>query len=432
MADTATLEQQAERQAAAIDKVSYEDLYERWEKSNWRATEIDFSEDRTGWHETFSDLERRAALWNYAMFFHGEDSVTDNLSPYIEAAPREEQKYFLATQQVDEARHAVFFGRFMREVVETGDDIASSLTATYPELTWGFRKTFEHLDKVADGLRTDRSRPNLAAAITMYHLVVEATLAQPGQHFIESYLEERHVLPGFRSGMENVSRDEQRHIGFGVKMLSDLVKEDPDCKYAVADLLREVTTMSVGVFAPPNWDRRYVECFGSTIEDVYEQGMISLESKLRAAGLPLEELPGPPPFPVDLEPRERAERAVALLHAGILGEKIGPPSREPEVLEMYFDTVRRSVDTDASPDGPITIQWDFKDAEPWHLRIANGATSAERGRVEDPDVSLRCRFEDWVDITAGREDPRLAIAKGKLRPKGLRTLWRMRKVFPGR
>ena len=55
------------------------------------------------------------------MFFHGEDAVADNLSPFIDAAPREEQKYFLATQQVDEARHAVFFKRFMHEVVGRGD-----------------------------------------------------------------------------------------------------------------------------------------------------------------------------------------------------------------------------------------------------------------------------------------------------------------------
>src|SRR5205085_12694551 len=179
-------------------------------------------------------------------------------------APREGPKYFPATQQVDEAPHAGFFRRFMKEVVERGQDIGSSLHATQPPLTWGFRKTFEYLDKVADGLRKDRSKPNFAAAITMYRLVVEATLAQPGQHFIEGYLEKRGILPGFYQGMKNVSKDEQRHIGFGVKCLSDLVKEDPECKYAVADLLREVLPMSVGVFVPPNWDRRYVEVFGST------------------------------------------------------------------------------------------------------------------------------------------------------------------------
>jgi hypothetical protein len=31
---------------AAAALLSYEDLYARWERSNWRATELDFSEDR--------------------------------------------------------------------------------------------------------------------------------------------------------------------------------------------------------------------------------------------------------------------------------------------------------------------------------------------------------------------------------------------------
>src|ERR671919_2249853 len=182
----------------AADQVSYEDLYRRWEAGNWRAMEIDFAADRVQWHERFTEHERRAALWNYAMFFVGEDAVAGDLAPFIDAAPREEQKYFLATQQVDEARHAVFFKRFMHEVVDVGTgDIGSALEATRPELTWGFRKTFEKLDEVADELRRDRSRPEFAQAITMYHLVVEAALAQPGQHFIESYLTERNLLPGF-------------------------------------------------------------------------------------------------------------------------------------------------------------------------------------------------------------------------------------------
>src|SRR5436305_2369325 len=211
----------------AADQVSYETLYERWEHGNWRATEIDFSVDRDHWHNRFDDIDRRGAMWTYSMFFHGEDSVTDNLSPYIDAAPREEQKYFLATQQVDEARHAVMFGRFMREVVEAGEDLGSSLAATERKLTWGFRKVFGRLDGMADELRRDRSRPKLAQAIMLYHLVIEASLAQPGQHFIDSSLTDRDLLPGLREGVRNVSRDEQRHIAFGAKMLADLVREDP-------------------------------------------------------------------------------------------------------------------------------------------------------------------------------------------------------------
>ena len=235
-------------------QVSYEDLYARWERGNWRALEIDLTEDRRQWHEVLTEHERRAALWNYAMFFHGEDAVADDLAPFIDAAPREEQKYFLATQQVDEVRHAIFFKRFMHEVAGRGDgSIAGGLRATEPELTWGFRKTFALLDEITGALRSDTSRVALARAVTMYHIVVEALLAQPGQHFISDYLVERDVLPGFREGMRLIALDEQRHIGFGVKLLHDLHVEEPAVIDAVADLVREVTPYSLAVFIPPGW-----------------------------------------------------------------------------------------------------------------------------------------------------------------------------------
>ena len=102
----------------------------------------------------------------------------------------------------------------------------------------------------------------LAAAVTLYHVVIEAALAQPGQHFICGYLEERDQLPAFRAGMENIAADEQRHIGFGVKLLSDLNREDPvGVPKAVASLLREVTRYTSQVLMPPGWDERYVTTF---------------------------------------------------------------------------------------------------------------------------------------------------------------------------
>ena len=35
------------------DRISYQDLYSRWERANWSATEIDFSEDARQWQEEF-------------------------------------------------------------------------------------------------------------------------------------------------------------------------------------------------------------------------------------------------------------------------------------------------------------------------------------------------------------------------------------------
>ena len=417
--------------ASLVDQISYADLYARWERGNWAATALDFSGDHEDWSQRLTETQRRGALWSYSMFLHGEDSVADNLSPYIDAAPLEEQKYFLATQQVDEARHAVFFDRFMREVLEYDSaTMRESLARTQPELTWGFRNLFALLDRTADELRRDRSTPKLAAAVALYHLVVEATVAQTGQHFIADYLERDGLMPGFAAGMANVANDEQRHIAFGVKLLADLVAADPECQDAVAELLREALRYAVVLFVPPNWELSYIESFGSSLEELYVSGLTSLQSKLRAAGLPIERLPGVLPLPTDISPDEQARRSIALVRAGVLGEKLGPPARDHETMALVFDAVRRSLDHRRTPTSPVTIQWDFSDAEPWWLRIDNGASSVGPERAPSPDLTLRCRWEDWVDIAMGREDARRAVLKQKLRPRGsMRVLLRMPSMF---
>ncbi|HEY1517725.1 MAG TPA: ribonucleotide-diphosphate reductase subunit beta [Solirubrobacteraceae bacterium] len=412
----------------AADQISYSDLYARWEQGNWSATGLDFATDREQWERDFTEFERRAALWTYSMFFHGEDSVADNLSPFIDAAPHEEQKYFLATQQVDEARHAVLFARFMREVAGTGASVGAALGETRPTLTWGFRKVFGRLDRMGDELRRDRSRPKLAQAIALYHVVIEASLAQPGQHFIEEGLGRRGLLPAFCEGMANVARDEQRHIAFGVKMIADLVREDPDCEPAIAELLREVLPFTVAVFVPPGWDERYVTSFGFTLEDIYTQGAEAMEARLRAAGLD----PGSMRLglPFDLPPAARAERGLTLLRAGYLGERNGGVKPNAEATAMLFDGLRRQIHASVAPGA--TIQWDFSDAEPWHLQVGGASvpTAVSPGRAADPDLTFHCRFADWVDIAAGRTSPRTALLHGKVRPTGkVRMLIRAPKLF---
>ena len=417
----------------ASDAISYEDLYARWERGNWRATELDFTEDARQWREEFTDFERMAALWNYALFFWGEDAVADNLSPYIDAAPLEEQKYFLTTQQVDEARHAVFFKRFMREVCGIGDgSVGGGLQAIRPQLTVGFRKIFGRLDTMADELRADRSRPKLAAAVTLYHLVVEATLAQTGQHMIVDYLEQRDLLPAFREGMNNIALDEQRHIGFGVKLLADLRREDPRVPGAVAELLREVLPYGPQVLMPPNWDERYLTCFGWTFDKIGAEGANSLATKLRAAGLAFETLPGPPVIPVGLTPEELSIRGRKLAMAGITGVREGPSARDEESVELLFDMMARSAMRDAVR-RPTVLAWEFTDPDigDWHLVVENGSTRAERGRPTKADLRLKVAYQDWVNVIGDRVDPRRLMLSGRLRPRGNPLgLLKLQKVFP--
>jgi ribonucleotide reductase beta subunit family protein with ferritin-like domain len=412
--------------------VSYEDLYRRWEEGNWKATEIDFSEDRKGW-ESLNEIQTKSALWTYSMFFYGEDAVTDGLSPYIEAAPKEEQKYFLATQQVDEARHAVFFSRFFNEVIGAGDTLASGLAFTEAQLGWGYRNVFERLERMADELTRDRSLPKFAQAITLYHMIIEAALAQPGQHYIEDFFAKAGTMPGFSEGMGNVSRDEQRHIGFGVKVLSELFAESEECKAAVVEVMQEVMPYTLAVFVPPGWDERYTTEYGFTLEDIYAFGMRSVEAKWRAAGYPLEEMPGVYPVDTSLPHRERAKRQITLLKAGVLGEPNGRPDSSPEVQRLLFEVIARTARTDAVDGRPVTIQWRFSDADPWYLRIDNGTSSAEPGRAPHPDVTLESSWQDWIAVTTQGADPRRAMLRRRIRPHGSpRQLLRLARVFPPR
>jgi putative sterol carrier protein len=88
------------------------------------------------------------------------------------------------------------------------------------------------------------------------------------------------------------------------------------------------------------------------------------------------------------------------------------------------------VDLRTAPAGPFTVQWEFADAEPWHLRVDSGATSAAAGRAAEVDLELRCAYEDWIDIVAGRLDARRALVTGRLRPRGSpRALWAARSLF---
>jgi ribonucleotide reductase beta subunit family protein with ferritin-like domain len=437
MATATTIPTPSDEATASLptDAISYDDLYARWERGNWCATELDFTEDARQWREDFTDFERQAALWNYCLFFWGEDAVADNLSPYIDAAPLEEQKYFLTTQQVDEARHAVFFKRFMQEVCGVGEgSTASSLQAIKPQLTSGFRKIFDRLDTMADELRADRSRAKLAAAVTLYHIVIEASLAQPGQHFICSYLERRDQLPAFREGMANIAADEQRHIGFGVKLLADLKREDPvGVPPAVAGLLREVTRYTGQVLMPPNWDETYITTFGSTFDEVGLEGISSMTTKLRSAGMPVETLPGPSFLPPGLTQLEVVQRGRALAQAGIVGVREGPSKRDPETVALLFDTIRRQVSPNHGLRRPTTFQWEFTDpdVDTWHLTVDNGSSTAEPGEALSPDLRLRTSYQDWVDIIGERLDPRRALATGRLRPRGNPLALRyLTKAFP--
>jgi ribonucleoside-diphosphate reductase beta chain len=86
-------------------------LYRRWEDSQWSPFEIDLGRDREQWGE-MGDADRDLVYWIRSSLIVAEERITTKFSGLVGAHGSEEEATFLATQQVDEARHMQFYARF--------------------------------------------------------------------------------------------------------------------------------------------------------------------------------------------------------------------------------------------------------------------------------------------------------------------------------
>ena len=181
--------------------------------------------------------------------------------------------------------------------------------------------------------------------------------------------------------MENVAADEQRHIGFGVKLLSDLREMDPEVPDAVADLLREVIPWTASVLIPPDWDMRYIECFGFTLEDIGEEGANSLETKMRIGRHADRRAARPAGVPGAGHPA-RARRARPQDGARRLPRREARPAFAGPGghADLFFETSRAAW-TRAPRPSRARSSGSSTTPSPGTCVVANGDTRAERGRV---------------------------------------------------
>ena len=268
---------------------SYMDLYRRWEAQQWAVGDLDFTLDRRDWLEA-TDLEKKATLWSHRLFFNGEERVTSTLAPFVWAAPSPEIEIFLSTQMVDEARHTVFFDRWWHQVAGTeARNMTELLHEIRPETNPGYTELFyERLPSAAQRLASNpRDFEAFVEGVTIYHIIVEATIALTGQRFeLESMREQGLTERGFYRGFTAVARDESRHVNFGIKVLQEAVREDAT-RYApiIQHTLVECLPLVTGTLDPP--DPRYITEFGHTESEIVTFAFESLNKRLRAIGINL-------------------------------------------------------------------------------------------------------------------------------------------------
>jgi ribonucleoside-diphosphate reductase beta chain len=286
-----------ESEPALLD---YRQLYALWERQNWKAHEIDFTVDRE--HFVMSPREaQESMLWSLGSFYVGEGRVTADLAPFLMAAPSGEVELFLATQLVDEARHAAFFDRFGAEVMcLTADDARGRMREVERILLPPFREVFDDgLREIAGRIKAQPDDLDLfVEGIAIYHLVVEGFLAVTGQTLIRDYMLEHSLYPGFCQGFGLVERDEHRHIAFGVRFLRDAIDQDPRHRQTIERVVIELARRAAYVFAPPYArDAREYVSYGYTSRQIYGLAYRTLKRRMKVLGIevppPGELMPGP-------------------------------------------------------------------------------------------------------------------------------------------
>jgi ribonucleoside-diphosphate reductase beta chain len=267
-------------------------LYRRWERQQWAVADLDLAQDRLDW-ETLPSGVRHVMQHTMTLFFIGEQAVTDTLAPLLHAAPREDERIFLATQIADEARHTVFFQRFFEEVLGVGGGLHAALDAISPRATEGFRKIFEHQLRDATDLvrREPENERAWVEGIVTYHLMIEGYLAITGQRTLLRTLRNVNLMPGFRAGFTAVARDESRHIGFGVMALRRRVAADPATARVIALKVLELLDPAVRTVVSPDRKlpfedpREIPEALRVDSIELKAFALTSLAKRLLAAGL---------------------------------------------------------------------------------------------------------------------------------------------------
>lgn len=269
-------------------------LYRLWEKQQWASQDIDFTQDKLDW-AAMSELERTMRLYPLSSFYLGEQLVTTSFAAYVMSAEDPNEEAFLATQLVDEARHTQFFDRFYTEVVNMDSPtIATRLAAMHERVNDSFHTLFSgHLQPAVEALVDNpKDRVTKVRAITIYHMVVEGTLALTGQYALSESYRQLGILPGFVAGFDHVSRDEHRHVAYGTWYLQRALIEDPAMEDVVLGALAETLPHTTGVLDPPaEFDRDEIDRLSViTVEQTHEYAFKALSRRMKAIGVNLDKL----------------------------------------------------------------------------------------------------------------------------------------------
>jgi ribonucleoside-diphosphate reductase beta chain len=187
-------------------------LFRKGNKKFWNPEDIDFSRDTEDF-AAMTDDEQLMTASLAARFLAGEESVTQDIQPFMHAMAAEGRladEAYLAQFAFEEAKHMQGFRMWFDSVGLTGD------LHDYAEYGPAYATIFKvEQPKALYALLDDPSPAAQVRASVTYNHIVEGCLALTGYYAWAKVCNSRGILPGMQRLIKLIGDDERRHMAWG-------------------------------------------------------------------------------------------------------------------------------------------------------------------------------------------------------------------------
>ena len=212
-------------------------LFAKGNAKHWNPADIDFTQDAKDL-AAMTDDERWMTITLAAQFMAGEESVTQDLQPFIAAMATENRladEMYLTQFVYEEAKHTLAF-RLWFDAVGLTQDLHE-----YIAYNGDYVKVFtKELPASLYALEQDASPRNQIRASVTYNHVIEGALALTGYYAWQKVCTSRGILPGMQKVIKHIGDDERRHMAWGTFTCRRHVAADDSLWQVVQDRMGEL------------------------------------------------------------------------------------------------------------------------------------------------------------------------------------------------
>lgn len=223
-------------------------LFAKGNARHWNPADIDMTQDARDF-AAMTEGERWWTTMLAAQFMAGEESVTQDLQPFVAAMAAEGRladEMYLTQFVFEEAKHTEAFRRWF-DAVGLTEDLHPYLAENE---AYGHIFTQE-LPQSLYALADDPSPRNQIRASVTYNHIVEGTLALTGYYIWAKICKSRGILPGMQKIIKHIGDDERRHMAWGTFTCRRHVAADDSLFDVVDERMQELLVPAMGVVTAP-------------------------------------------------------------------------------------------------------------------------------------------------------------------------------------